>query len=358
MKYILIFIALFTISFFLSAELDLFEKLYFLTRSYETFQLDEIFSTAIVFSGFLLFFSFFMNFRLSQAVAKLKQAEKDITRLNDDLENRIRVRTDELNQSNTKLRLEMDERVKIEAQLVQKQKMEAVGNMAGGIAHDFNTLLGIIIGYAGMIKKNLSAGHIAEEMSDEILDAARRSKELIRQLSDFTTPDHQEKKQMDFRRVIRDGIKLLKSALPSTIVISDTLPQTPCPIRCNAQQIIQVILNLGVNACHAMAEEGDLRIFLKQTHVDHLTAKSRDVQPGDYFTLTVQDTGCGIDARILDNIFDPFFTTKNVGEGSGLGLSVVFGILKAHKGYVSVDSRVGQGSGFHVHIPAVKTENT
>ncbi|MEH0019460.1 MAG: ATP-binding protein [Desulfobacter sp.] len=350
-KYALIICILLVVAFFLAADAELFERLYHISREYEAYELDEVFSVIILFSGFLLIFSFYMNYRLTGAVRRRKIAEHHLEELNHELEDRVRQRTRELDRANVQLRQEMDERARIESRLLQKQKMEAVGTMAGGIAHDFNTILGIIMGYAGMIQTHADGSAGIRSMGEEILDAARRSKALISQLQDFTTPDQMEKTVMDFRGVVRDGIKLLDAAVGPHAGICPEFPGHPCPVKVNAQQITRVILNLGLNAVHAMDNKGEIGICLEQVSVSPITAKANDVRPGDFFALVVSDTGCGISPGVLGNIFDPFFTTKNVGDGSGLGLSVVFGIVRAHGGYVDVTSEPGKGTRFRVILP-------
>ena len=354
-KFGLITAALFVTAFFIAADSEMFEILYDMTRKYEAYQLDEIFSVIIIFSLFLLIFSFYMNFRLTRAINLRTRAEQQLEKLNHSLEDRIRERTRDLDNINIRLEAEMAERKEIEAQLVQKQKMEAVGTMAGGIAHDFNTLLGIIMGYAGMVKARAETGEL-KEMGEEILDAAHRSKVLICRLQDFNAPDPVKKTGTELKSVIRDSVKLLTAALPSNIRVRTDLPEAPCPAKANNGQLTQVLVNLGVNAGHAMGKKrGEIGFSLDQIQVSPAKAKGKGVNSGEFNRITVSDTGCGIEPSIMDNIFDPFFTTKGVGEGSGLGLSVAFGIVKAHNGYIEVDSRPDEGSRFHVIIP--KTEN-
>ncbi|MBI9090383.1 MAG: hypothetical protein JEZ12_14300 [Desulfobacterium sp.] len=344
-------LGLFAISFVIAAEFELFESLYELTREYEAYQLDEFFSLAILFSGFMLIYSIYTNVYLFQAIWLRKAAEQNLSDLNRELEKRVIKRTAQLNAVNVQLRNEMDERAKMNALLAQNQKLETVGTMAGGICHDFNTLLGIIMGYAGMINTASEKAAPAHTMSEEILDAARRSKKLINQLSSFANPEKSDKKVQSLQSVIQDGARLLNAALPPTVSLSQDLPDTPCPMLVDADQIIQVILNLGINASHALEEDGRIQISLEPDEVDLPTAQAKGVESGAYFKMTVSDTGLGIAPEILNNIFDPFFTTKEVGQGSGLGLSVVFGIIKSHNGFVDVDSTPDQGSRFMVLLP-------
>ncbi len=245
----------------------------------------------------------------------------------------------------------------LEKQLFEAQKMEALGTLAGGIAHDFNNILGAIIGYA-----ELAAEEGEEEprkaMIDEVLNASDRARNLIRQILAFSRHSESEKKPLDLKIITREVLKLLGSTIPATIEIRKHITTKICPVYADPTQMHQVLLNLCTNGMQAMGEKGGiLDVSLSQMEITSGDAyEMPDLRPGPYIKLMVSDTGHGIDPDIIKRIFDPFFTTKRVGEGTGLGLSVVYGIIKNHAGTVTVASRPGEGSTFNIYLPSA--ENT
>jgi CheY-like chemotaxis protein len=243
----------------------------------------------------------------------------------------------------------------LEVQLRRAQKMEALGRMAGGIAHDFNNFLSVIIANCQLARLDLIHGHPAIQSVEEIDKASHRAAEMVRQILAFSRHQEQECQLLNLGPVVKEALKLLRSMLPATIDIQSRL-SADCPsVLANAAQIHQVLLNLGTNAAHAMRENGGrLEISLEALEVDEvLAARYADLRTGSYVRLAVGDNGHGMDAVTLERIFDPFFTTKPPGEGTGLGLAVVHGIMKNHQGAITVYSEPERGTRFNLYFPAV-----
>ena len=246
------------------------------------------------------------------------------------------------------------EKGKLEAQLQQSQKMEAIGTLAGGIAHDFNNILAAIIGYTEMAVEE-DQSEIQKQYLQETLSGAERARNLVKQILTFSRQDDHEKKPLDIKVLLKEAIKFLRSSIPTTIEINQHLTEDSCNIIADPTQMHQVIMNLCTNASHAMKETGGtLKIELANVEL------AKDGIPnhpnlllGHYTELTISDTGYGIDPAIVQRIFDPFFTTKSVDEGTGLGLSVVYGIVKSHNGAINVNSEPGKGAAFHVYLPRI-----
>jgi nitrogen-specific signal transduction histidine kinase/ActR/RegA family two-component response regulator len=250
----------------------------------------------------------------------------------------------------------MTDRKRLEEQLRQSQKMEAVGTLAGGIAHDFNNILGVIFGYAEL-SQDLAAGNsVLENNLSQILKAADRAKNLVSQILAFSRKNESDVKPLRAHLVIKEALKLLRASLPSTISIITDIDGTHDIVVADATQLHQIIMNLCTNAAYAMQHSGGtLEVKLKPLTLDEHSVRSyTGIAPGAYVQLSVKDTGMGIPADILDRIFEPFFTTKDVGRGTGMGLSVVHGIVKSLKGDVKVYSEPGRGAVFHVLLPRVE----
>ncbi|EEF60390.1 PAS/PAC sensor hybrid histidine kinase [Pedosphaera parvula Ellin514] len=244
-----------------------------------------------------------------------------------------------------------------EAKLQQSQKMDAIGRLAGGIAHDFNNILTVISGNARMARQDLPAGHSLQEHLTEIEKSSERATDLVRQILAFSRQQEMERKPLYLAPVVEDAVKFLRSTLPASIEIRSNYESHLLPISANATQVNQVIMNLGTNASHAMNNNGLLEVRLDMVTVDANTAGTvPDLHQGRYVRLSMQDAGSGIDTSILPHIFDPFFTTKSPGQGTGLGLSVVHGIMKSHGGAVTVETEVGKGSAFNLFFPALEVE--
>ncbi|MGC9194962.1 MAG: PAS domain S-box protein [Syntrophobacteraceae bacterium] len=249
-------------------------------------------------------------------------------------------------------RLEQEQE-RVRAQLRQAQKMEALGTLAGGIAHDFNNVLGIIMGYTEMAKLELEPKHPVAANLDEILGASNRAKALVKQILAFSRRTEQQKMSLQLSLVVKEAMQILRPSLPSTIEIKLKAHSKAC-VLADPTQMHQVLMNLCANAAHAMHENGGvLEVGLKDIVLSEIS-DWQDLALGKYVELTVRDTGCGIDPRIMELIFDPFFTTKGVGEGTGLGLSVVHGIVKSHGGDIKVQSTKGKGTAFTLLLPALE----
>ncbi|NTV42842.1 MAG: response regulator, partial [Syntrophobacteraceae bacterium] len=242
----------------------------------------------------------------------------------------------------------------LEKQLRQSQKMEAIGTLAGGIAHDFNNILGAIMGYTEMSLDMVPKGSLAQLNLDQVLKAANRAKDLVRQILLFSRRGEQERQQLLVMSTIKEALKLLRASLPATVEIRRIVTAHPdIQILGDPTQIHQVMLNLCTNAAHAMREKGgtlDVEVAEEELAAADL-ASEPGLRPGSYVRLTVRDTGHGIERQLLDRIFEPFFTTKGPFEGTGMGLAVVHGIVKRHDGFIRVSSEVGKGTGFDLYFP-------
>jgi PAS domain S-box-containing protein len=254
---------------------------------------------------------------------------------------------------------DITERRKMELKLRQTQKMESIGQLAGGIAHDFNNILSAIIGNSYLIQLDVADRPAVLENLENISHATKRATDLVNQILTFSRQGKQEREPIALNNVVLEALKLLRASVPATIRVQTELTETPT-VLANATAIHQIILNLGTNAWHAMRDQtGVLKVQLNILEVDEDFAKTRpDLHPGRYVQLSISDTGCGMDRAMLEHIFEPFFTTKNVGEGTGLGLAVVHGIMKSHDGGISVYSQPGEGTTFHLYFPVIETEET
>jgi PAS domain S-box-containing protein len=242
---------------------------------------------------------------------------------------------------------------RLENQLWQAQKMEAIGMLASGVAHDFNNILSAIFGYGELAQSVMKSGKKPEREVKEILKAAERARFLTNQILSFSRTGDQEKTILKLSSTIQEALKLLRATLPTTIDFKVDIQARKCKVKANPTQVHQVIMNLCTNAFHAMAEHGGtltLRLDEVELKVDD-PALPMELKPGRYAKLSVSDTGCGMDQKTLKRIFDPFFTTKEKGQGTGLGLSVVMGIMHNHKGHISARSLPGKGSEFVLYLP-------
>ncbi len=244
----------------------------------------------------------------------------------------------------------------LELQLRRAQKMEAIGRLAGGIAHDFNNFLAIIMANCGLARMDVAPPHPAAERLDQINRASLRAAALVQQILTFSSNREQERSVINIKLALKEVAVMLRSTLPRSIEVRTEFASDCPPVLADTGQIQQVVLNLATNAAHAMRENGGaLDISLKRIEIDEdLAARNPDLRPGSYARLTVSDSGHGMDAATLEHIFEPFFTTKPPGEGSGLGLSVVHGIVKSHEAALSVYSEVGRGTTFSIYFPAAK----
>ena len=242
-----------------------------------------------------------------------------------------------------------------ERQLEQTRKLEAIGSLAGGIAHDFNNLLAPILGRAELLSAEKGDDPIVAEHSRAIVDASRRARALVRQILTFSRQVDQEIVPVSLAAVVTEVLDLLRPTLPASIVIDCRLPDG-CPrVMADPTQLHQVVMNLAANACHAMERTGGrLQVRLEPVVLGLDDLDDRAVAPGPYLCLEVADTGCGMDAATLARIFDPYFTTRPSGQGTGLGLPLVLGIVRNCGGELRVSSEPGQGTVFRLYFPVVE----
>jgi len=254
--------------------------------------------------------------------------------------------------------VDITNRKALESRLLQAQKMEAIGALAGGIAHDFNNILAAIMGYAGLAQAKAREKDLRHYL-DQILRSCDRAKNLVTQILTFSRKAEQEMTPLDLGPLVKESLKLLRATLPSTIEIRSSIGPGAYTVFGDATQMHQVLINLCTNAAQAMRERGGLlEVSLEWIEVtSHTLFLHHELPPGRYVKLNVSDTGTGISPEVVDRIFDPFFTTKKRGEGTGLGLSVVYGIVKERGGAIAVESEPGEGSVFSVYLPATGSDS-
>jgi PAS domain S-box-containing protein len=252
---------------------------------------------------------------------------------------------------------DVSEQQKLEVQLRQAQKMEALGTLSGGIAHDFNNILAAIVGFTELLSGNIAKGSRDAHRIERIMEAAIRGRELVQQMLTFSRKTEQEKKPLRVSTIVKETVKLIRATTPTTISIKVNTVSESDLILGDPTQIQQVLMNLCTNAAHAMREKGgSLDIDLTDFSVSASNGNPDGIKPGLYVKLTVRDTGAGISPDIMNKIFDPFFTTKKLGEGTGLGLSVVHGIVKQSNGHITAESELGKGSTFTLYFPKIMGE--
>jgi PAS domain S-box-containing protein len=242
-----------------------------------------------------------------------------------------------------------------ERQLRQAQKMEAIGTLAGGIAHDFNNILSAIIGFTEIALYDLPPAAGTRAYLKKVLTAGERARGLVNQILAFSRATEQEARPIQINSIAKEAIKLLKATLPSTITITARI-ESEATILADPTQIHQVLMNLCTNAAHAMQNDGG-ELIVEMTPLTLASSGLRrppQLPEGVYVRLIIQDTGCGMAPEIMDRIFDPFFTTKKQGEGTGMGLSVVHGIVEACGGAINVRSAIGEGSTFEILLPVIE----
>jgi PAS domain S-box-containing protein len=250
------------------------------------------------------------------------------------------------------------DRQQLEEQLRQAQKMEAIGTLAGGVAHDFNNILTVIIGYTELLKLSLADRPEFNEELDAVAKAGARAKDLVKQILTFSRQEHAQRETLQLAPVVEEAMKFLRATIPSTIEIRSRVAADVPAVLADPTEIHQIVMNLGTNAWHAMKDRsGKLDVELESFVVDReLAAHTPQLREGRYARLSVSDTGKGMESATLSRIFEPFFTTKVVGEGTGLGLSVVHGIVQGHDGAITVDSTPGVGTTFRLYFPADLSE--
>ncbi|MCD4715281.1 MAG: response regulator, partial [Desulfobacterales bacterium] len=270
----------------------------------------------------------------------------------------------------------------LEVQLQQSQKMEAIGTLAGGITHDFNNILGAILGYTDLAILEAEDDSKIRQHLNKIQEAGHRARDLVNQILAFSRQTKQERLPVEVNSIVNEALKMLRASLPSTIEIRQDTQADKGTVEADPTQIHQVLMNLCTNAAHAMQENGGIleigiqnvyfgfssADYEKDTTLEGHASDSMgqanqilesqieylDILPGPYLKLTVRDTGIGMTPDVLGRIFDPYFTTREKAQGTGLGLSVVHGIIKSHGGSITVESEPGQGTTFHVYLPRME----
>ncbi|MGD9201434.1 MAG: PAS domain S-box protein [Chitinispirillia bacterium] len=251
---------------------------------------------------------------------------------------------------------DITERKKAEKELNQSQKMYAIGQLAGGIAHDFNNVLAGIIGYADMALDELTSNELLSLYMRNILTAGERAKHLINQILTFSCQGNEKKLPVNLRPVMKEVAELLKVSLPPSINLSVSIRKETCPVIADTEKVHEAVMNLSTNAIHAMDEKGELIISLQEEKTeDTRHGILGAIKPGFYSVIEVRDTGTGIDETLINRVFEPFYTTNKTGEGTGLGLSVVYGVMQSHNGNISVESCSGKGTIFKLFFPKSET---
>ncbi len=251
------------------------------------------------------------------------------------------------------------ELIELQHRLQQAQKMEAIGNLAGGIAHDFNNILFPIIGMSEMMMEDLSAGSLEHKYANEIHKAGHRAKELVAQILAFSRQSDQKKMPIRFQNILEEVLKLCRATIPANIKIEQKIQRNCGFIMGNATQLHQVAMNLITNAYHALQEKnGKIIIVLEEIEIDRTNLTDTGIHSGKYLLFTVSDDGTGMTDKVKNKIFEPYFTTKEQGKGTGLGLAVVYGIVKEYGGEIEVETQIGSGTIFSVYLPLTsKSEN-
>ena len=270
----------------------------------------------------------------------------------DQLSEMVSRRTAELETANTRLKREGEERLELERQFRQAQKMEAIGQLAAGVAHDFNNILTVIHGHASMLLMKLGDQGPHSKSVTEIRHSAERAANLVRQLLTFSRKQIMQFRNVDLGEVISSVSGMLRELVGEHITLETDCAVGLPPICADRGMMEQVIVNLAVNARDAMARGG--KLTLKSSLVvltPEMAEANPEARPGSFVCLTVSDTGCGIDQNVLGHLFEPFFTTKEVGKGTGLGLATVYGIVRQHQGWIQVQSEVGKGTSFEILFP-------
>ncbi len=295
----------------------------------------------------------------------LAREKEKVSQINKTLDQMVTKRTRELCRANDLLKQEMDARMatqarqlKLEKKLNKKQKMEAIGTLAGGIAHDFNNILSSVIGYTELAVEENDKETRHDHLS-QVLQAAFRAKDLTGQILTFSRQTEQLLFPITLTPVVEEALKLFRASIPAGVDIFSRL-DSACRVLADATQIHRIVINLCTNAVHAMeGRTGTLDIVLEDLSLDALFDTDKDgLTPGPYVRLTVSDTGRGMTKDIMEKIFDPFFTTKDVDQGTGMGLSVVHGIIKQYRGSIRVYSEPGQGTSFNILLPCTDQRET
>ena len=293
-----------------------------------------------------------------QDITERKAAEQELADYRANLEVMVARRTRELEKKNEHLRREIEaglrmaaEKRRLEQELRQRHKMEALGTMAAGISHDFNNILTAILGYTELVRMSCKGSPEAEHL-ENVLTAGRRAKDLIKQILSFSRQREQSLSPLLLHLPLAEVLKLIRASTPAAIRIEEDLDHQCPPVLADATQIHQVIMNICTNAVRAMEESGGvLTVSLRAARLEEGTVPGWDLPAGEYARMTFADTGVGMDEAVREKIFDPYFTTRPSGEGTGMGLAVVHGIVSSHGGAVTVESEPGRGTVFTVFLP-------
>ncbi len=252
------------------------------------------------------------------------------------------------------------EKSRLESQIRQALKMQAVGSLAGGIAHEFNNMLGVIMGCADMARGEVPQDSFAKVQLERILTASYRVKDLVKQLLTFSRQAQQQRIPANLCLLVKESVKLIGASIPSSVDILIKTEDTACGNAIvDPTEIQQIIMNLCSNAVWAMKENGTITISINEVDwANHDESVPKGLSAGSYVKLSVSDIGCGMDKRTLSQVFDPFFTTKEVGQGTGLGLSIVYSIIESYGGQITVESEVGTGTTFRLYFPVTEAPMT
>ena len=287
-----------------------------------------------------------------------KLVEGELRKAHEELERRVKERTAELTEAYTRLDVEMVEREKVEDRLRQSQKMEAIGTLAGGIAHDFNNILAVIMGFTEMVIDDLPKGNLEAKHLHYVLQSAHRGKDLIKKILAFSRKTEHIRSFMSLISIIKETIELLRASIPRTVDMVFKTTASSDVILASPGEIQQILMNLATNAALAMEDHvGTLEISLSDVDfTPESPLLGPDILPGEYVQLAVKDTGAGMAPEVMKRIFDPFFTTREVGKGTGMGLAVVYGIVKDLQGIITAESEPGIGSTFRVLLPKIRLD--
>lgn len=299
----------------------------------------------------------------NEMLSQIEKRDEELKNHRLHLEDEVRRRTEELAKTNIRLQQELIEREKAETeqkrlqtQLLQAQKMEAIGKLAGGIAHDFNNMLTAIIGYGSLLKMRVEDDDELFQYVEQVLTSSEKAARLVQQLLAFSRKQIINPKPASINKLLKDVAKLMSRLLREDIEFTVMLPDTELTAVIDSVQIEQAIINLATNARDAMPDGGMLGIYADAVIIDDEFKKAHGYGKADsYALIIVYDTGMGMDEETRKRIFDPFFTTKEVGKGTGLGLAMVYGIIKQHNGYINVYSEPGRGTTFKIYLPLVKS---